>query len=221
MANRDRVIEISKLHKLSHIGSCLTALPIIEEIYARKLPQDRFVLSAGHSHLAHLVVMESEGLINAEENVEKYGIHCDRRAGCDVSTGSLGTGLPIAVGMALADRTKDIYCLVSDGELSEGSCWEALRVAEEQKLGNLILIMNANGYGAYGKVDTQKLLKQLDSFIPGGMVIEENSSSFEKAMAFSKRRDGPSWMLYKTNSDIGTWAVGLQSHYKAADEELK
>ncbi len=158
-----RILQISFDHQLSHIGSCLTALPIIDEIYGEKQEGERFVLSSGHAHLAHLVVMEKYGLLNAEEVVKAHGIHCDRVAGCDVSTGSLGQGLPIAVGMALADRSKNVYCLVSDGELSEGSIWEAIRIMDEQNLTNLKLYINANQWGAYKKIDIstyRKLLMQ-------------------------------------------------------------
>lgn len=195
MNNRERLIEIAKKHQLSHLGSCLTALPIIEEIYAEKKPEEKFVLSAGHAHLAHLVVKEGLGLLNAEEALEKGGIHCDRKVGCDVSTGSLGQGLGIATGMALSDRSKNVYVLVSDGEMSEGSVWEALRVAKEQGLYNLKIYLNANGWGAYGPIDIQQLVIQIEAF---GFPVK----------------------VRLTNSDIGTWAVGLQSHYKVADKDL-
>jgi len=150
---KKRILEISYKQNLSHISSCLTAVDIIAEIYAQKHTDAKFVLSAGHAHLAHLVVMEHYGLVNAEEMLMSKGIHCDRVAGCDVSTGSLGMGLPIAVGMALADRSRYVYCLVSDGELSEGSIWEALRIMKEQNLRNLHLYINFNGWAAYKKTD--------------------------------------------------------------------
>ena len=168
-----RIIEISYELKLSHIGSNLTALDIIKEIYDRKKPDEKFVLSAGHAHLAHLIVMEKYSnkfkqvakditeqlapFVDPEFSVNKYGIHCDRQAGCDVSTGSLGQGLPIAVGMALADRSKNVYCLISDGECSEGSIWEAIRIANEQELNNLYVYCNFNGWGAYKEISINKL----------------------------------------------------------------
>jgi len=196
MNNRERVLEISQKHRLSHIGSCLTALPIIEEIYAKKKPEEKFVLSSGHAHVAHLVVMERLGLGNAEERLERAGIHCDTSVGCDVSTGSLGQGLPIAVGMALADRTKTVYCLVSDGECMEGSIFEALRIAKDQNLTNLKVYLNANGYGAYQAIDTNALVRRIEGF---GFPVE----------------------VRRTDANLGTWAVGLAQHYKPADGELR
>lgn len=153
-----RILEISYGLKLSHLGSCLTALPIIYEIYQHKKGDEKFVLSAGHAHLAHAVVMEHYGIIkDAEQNIRDLGIHCDRAGGCDVSSGSLGHGLPIAVGMALSDRNKNVYALISDGECAEGSIWEALRIADEQKLMNLYVYLNWNGFGAYKEIDPKYL----------------------------------------------------------------
>ena len=193
---RKRIIEICYNHKLSHIGSCLTALPILCEIYAIKKPEEKCILDAGHSHVAHLVVKEALGLLDAEEKLSEFGIHCDRRAGCDVSTGSLGQGLPIATGMALSNRDMDMYCLVSDGGTAEGSFLEALRIAKEQNLTNLKVYLNANGWGAYRAVDTDLLEAQIKAF---GFPVE----------------------IRRTDPSLGNWAVGLAQHYKPADEELR
>src|SRR5438477_597536 len=97
--------------------------------------------------------MEHFGIIkDAAENIDIYGIHCERAGGCDCSTGSLGQGLPIACGMAIADRAKNVYCLISDGECSEGSIAEALRIADENQLENLKVHLNYNGWGAYKEI---------------------------------------------------------------------
>lgn len=169
-----RIIEISYKLKLSHIGSCLSAADIINDIYAKKKPDEKFVLSAGHAHLAHLVVQEKyittddhkhwqrdEKGWDIEHLIEKYGIHCDRRAGCDCSTGSLGHGVGIALGMALADRTKNVYCVISDGECSEGSVWETLRLQTELHVDNLLIICVINGFGAYKEINSMALANKL------------------------------------------------------------
>lgn len=167
-----RIVNISYQMKLSHLGSNLTAVDIIDKIYKIKKPDEKFVLSAGHAHLAHLVVMEDklretgmtqiDGALREynedglpvwipETVIKAFGIHCARKAGCDASTGSLGHGIGIAVGMALSDRTKNVYCLLSDGELAEGSVWEALRIAADNNLRNLKIYINYNGWAAYQK----------------------------------------------------------------------
>jgi transketolase len=146
-----RILEISYKHKLSHLGSCLTALDIIKDIYEIKKPTEKFILSAGHAGLALYVVLEKHTGKSAEDIFLHHGVHPDRCTDCgiDCSSGSLGQGLPIAVGMALADRSKNVYCLISDGECSEGSIHEALRIKKEQVLDNLKVYLNFNGFGAY------------------------------------------------------------------------
>ncbi len=155
-ALKKRIIEISYKHKLSHLGSCLTAVDIIEEIYNTKKPNEPFILSSGHAGLALYVVIEKHEGIDAEDIFNHHGVHPDRCLTCHLycSTGSLGSGLPIAVGMALADRTKNVYCLISDGECSEGSIWESMRIATENKLSNLRVFVNYNGWGAYKEIDS-------------------------------------------------------------------
>ncbi len=158
---KKEIIDISKELGLTHIGSNLTAIDILQKIYSEKKKDEPCILSAGHAHLAHLLVMGEKDI---KHSIKKYGIHCDRRAGCDVSTGSLGHGLPIAIGMALADRSKNIYCLLTDGECSEGSVFESLRIAKEQGLKNLKIYVNANGFGAYKKINIKQLKKQIAGF---------------------------------------------------------
>lgn len=163
-----RIIDISYRLKLGHIGSCLTAVDIIDEIYKIKKPDEEFVLSAGHAHLAHLVVMNQDqwgdDLYPDLDLIGEYGIHCDRQAGCDVSTGSLGHGIGASVGMALADRSKNMYCLLSDGECAEGSVWEALRIRQEQKLDNLKVYINFNNHAAFQKTDLKTIIGMMKLF---------------------------------------------------------
>lgn len=164
-----RVLEISRKKKLSHLGSCLTAVNIIDTAYQMMNDKDIFILSSGHAALAWYVVLEKYMDFDAEELYDKHGTHPNRDVEHDMvcSSGSLGHGLPIAVGMALANRDVNVYCLISDGECSEGSIWEAIRIAAEQKLENLIILVNANGFGAYKQIDLDRLQWML-----GGFVIE-------------------------------------------------
>ena len=159
--NKDRILEISKRLGLSHIGSNLNALPVLEEIYNQN--PFRVVMSNAHAHLAHLVVFDP---LHAEEKI-KYDIHCDRKAGCHASGGSLGHGIGIGIGMALVHRDKEIFVTVSDGSLMEGSEWEALRIANDMKLNNLHIYACLNGYTALAKIDRQKLGSRLKAFFPG------------------------------------------------------
>jgi transketolase len=163
-----RILEISIKHKLSHLGSCFTSLPIIYEIYSKKRPEDKFILSNGHAGLALYVVLEHFYNINAEYLLETHGIHPERDLEnfIDVSTGSLGLGITIATGIALANPNIKIYCMISDGESAEGSVWEALRFIDENNISNIEIHANVNGWAAYKPIDSNKLSQQLKSFLP-------------------------------------------------------
>lgn len=163
-----RLIDITYQERLSHLSSTLSALPIIEEIYAQRKSDEVFILSNGHAGLALYVVLEKYYGFDAVKLLHKHGIHpsrdIDNKLYC--STGSLGSGLPIAVGHAMATPNKNVYCMISDGECAEGSIWEALRFIEDQKLTNLHVYANINGLGAYDAIDTQNLSHRLCAFLP-------------------------------------------------------
>lgn len=191
-----RVIDISYKKKLSHLGSCLTSVRLIDAIYQVKKKEDIFILSSGHAGLALYVVLEKYESQDAEKLFDKHGVHPNRdmEHGIICSSGSLGHGIGIAVGMALADKTRDVYVLTSDGEMAEGSCWEALRIASELRLENLKVMVNANGYSAYQKVDTDLLDLRMQYFYP--------------------------CLVQKTNMyKYPEYLQGLEAHYHALTEE--
>ena len=151
------------------------AVHIIDKIFTVKKPSDPFILSAGHAGLALYVVLEKFDYGNAEKLWKKHGTHPNRdmEHGIWASTGSLGHGIGIAVGMAMADPKQNVYVLMSDGECAEGSVWEALRIASDNRLENLRITVYANGYSAYGKVDVDMLDTRLQMFYPT-LVVRTN-----------------------------------------------
>lgn len=170
ITNKDlkrRIIEISYKHKQAHLGSCLTAVDIIKQIYDTKKPNDKFVLSSGHAALALYVVNESCGGRNAEEVFLHHGVHTDKCEECGLvnSSGSLGHGVGIAVGYALSDRSQNVFVLMSDGEVAEGSVWEALRIARDYDLNNLKTYLNFNGYGAYSATYLEEMPKVTETHV--------------------------------------------------------
>ena len=150
---KQRILEIAKLKGLSHISSCISALPIYEEICQIKKPEDKLLVSGAHSHLAHLVVREKyEGLKNIEDLID-LDIHCNKASGCDFNGGSLGHAIGIGIGMALVDKNRDVYVIITDGSFAEGSEMEALRIARQLNLSNLKVYANFNGFSAVERVD--------------------------------------------------------------------
>jgi len=192
----NRILKLSHKHKLSHIGSCLTASNPIKAIYQTKKPDEPFILSNGHAALALYCVLEEWGFGDAEELYLKHGTHPnrDKEHGIWASTGSLGHGLGIAVGYALSNKTRLVYVMISDGECAEGSIWEALRIAGEQRLENLRIVVLCNGYSALGEVDTDLLEERLKLFYPC-VVVKANLFNY------------PDWLQ------------GLSAHYVVMDDE--
>lgn len=156
-----RIVELSKSYGLSHCGSCLTSCSIIDDIYFMKRRDEPFILSCGHSGLALYCILEEYEGKDAEKLLLKHGVHPNRdlEDGIYCSTGSLGLGLTIALGMALADRSKNVYCLISDGEATEGSIWEVANVMHRYCVNNLKIYLNFNGFSAYSSIDPEMIAR--------------------------------------------------------------
>jgi len=174
-----RIIDISKKWNLSHVGSCLTAVDIIDEIYYTKKHNEPFILSCGHCGLALYVVIEKHFGVDAEDIFACHGPHPDRCLPCKLycSTGSLGHGLPIALGVALANRKRNVYCLISDGEAFEGSIYEAANVIRKYKVDNLKIYINFNSWSAYDKVEDW-MLENLIFLFPHIEIRKTNVEDF-------------------------------------------
>jgi transketolase len=191
-----RIIDITYQEKLSHLSSTLSAWPIIHEIYNEKKEDEVFILSNGHAGLALYCELEHRYGIDPVMLLHKHGIHpgkdLENKLYC--STGSLGSGLPIAVGHALADRTKNVYCLISDGEAAEGSIWESLRFIHVAGLHNLKVYVNINGMSAYEYISEDYLIERLEAFLPSIIIKVSSPRKFP-------------------------FAEGLLTHYKVLSEE--
>ena len=163
-----RLLNICYERQLHHLGSYFSALQIIDQIYSEMDKDDIFILSNGHAVVALYVILEKYYGLDAVELHEKYGDHPKRNEldKLHCSTGSLGMGITVAVGRALANPDRNVYCLLSDGECAEGSVWEALRFAYENKVTNLKLYVNANGWSAYDTVDLDYLENRIKAFHP-------------------------------------------------------
>ena len=197
MINHDlkhRILEISKKLHLAHIGSCLSILPILEEIYSKKNIEDKVILDGAHSHLAHLVVKEAHEkeignilLIDnvqvdsiAEQVIRMFGIHCDIRAGCDASGGSLGHAGGISIGLSIANRHRKVYTIFTDGSISEGSFYEVMRIRNKLKLTNMKCYFNINGYTAVEKIDKKEIVKRIICLCPDAEIrLTTNGKGFE------------------------------------------
>jgi nucleoside-diphosphate-sugar epimerase/transketolase N-terminal domain/subunit len=209
----DRIVELSFRHKLAHLGSCLTMYPILERIFATKAARDIVVLSAGHAGLALYAALERERGVNAEELVDEFGVHPSRdpARGITVSSGSLGSAFLVAVGLALADRSRTVHCLLSDGECAEGTVWEGLQFAKRAALRNLAVHVNVNGYSAYDAVDRDGLEERLRAFCPWIVVHQTTNPDFPHMRGLEGH-----YHVLKSNAEAAALATTVKAAQSAA-----
>jgi transketolase len=166
------ILDQSMRAHVGHIGSALSIADIVATLYAGGLrvltpddpDRDRFVLSKGHAVLAVYAALHLKGWLS-EQELDSYccdgsllGVHPEHELrGVDFSAGSLGQGLSIGAGAALAARlqgsARSVFVLLSDAECNEGSVWEAILFAAHHRLANLIAIVDLNGQQALGYTD--------------------------------------------------------------------
>ena len=171
---RYRVIRTSYLSGTPHLGSCLSCMDLLVYLYWNVLridplrpradDRDRFILSKGHAAPALFQVLAERGFFPVSdleyygEDGSVFGEHPPTPShlpGIEAATGSLGHGLSMGLGMALASRISSIpyhvYVILGDGECNEGSVWEAAMLAAAQKVGNLTVAVDYNKWQATGR----------------------------------------------------------------------
>lgn len=194
----------------AHLGGSFSIIEFLTYIYKKKLKkEDKFILSKSHSSYPLCILLRDKGLkpklTTHLEIDEKNGIHC--------TTGSLGHGLPIATGMAMA-RKKDkkkgnIYVLISDGECQEGTTWESFLISSKHKLDNLIIIVDYNKIQALQRIDEvlplKSLLKKALSFNLDVIDIKNGHSFFEinKKLKNIKKNKKPKVVILNTTKGKG------------------
>jgi len=167
-----RVIEIARSHRdinsHGHIASSLSALPVIVDIYKQfDHKNDVFILSKGHACVAWFAVLESHGF---HPNVMKVHPDIDPANGIPSTTGSLGHGLPTAVGIAYAKKfihaPGHVHVLLGDGECLEGTTWESLNVARRYNLDNLTVHVDDNGWQGSCRCLDPSITKLMNQVFP-------------------------------------------------------
>lgn len=187
---RRRILEVSRGVEAAHVAPAFSCLEIVDCLYHSIMrPQDIFIMSKGHGCLAQYMVLEDLGVLPREsldnfcrpvpdqgpDSFPEIGSHpdYDPDIGIHASTGSLGHGLGIAVGQALAEKMRDsgarVYVLLSDGECQSGSMWEAAMVAANLRLGNLCAVVDFNGWGG---------MERMDAAFPAMMPLTEKFRAF-------------------------------------------
>jgi transketolase len=235
----------------AHIGGAMSVLDILTILYYKFMnvkpeapgweERDRFVLSKGHAGVALASVFADKGYFDREElktynhNNSNFGMHLDKNKvkGLDASTGSLGHGLPIALGMALAATARHqkhlVYVVLGDGECDEGTVWEAAMACSHYKAGNLIAFVDRNGLSIDGSTEEVMALEPFaDKWKAFGFYVQEIdghdmrqlNDAIESAKAVT---DKPSMIICKTVKSCGIkdWENDYKWHYAGLNEEVR
>ncbi len=173
---RHTVLEMCIKAGTGHVTSCFSCVEIMVELFYDKMTEDDvFILSKGQASPLMYAILADQGLIN-EEELWKFatkdgvlGVHLDHHIrGAVITAGSLGHGLGIATGIAKARKIDNkpgiVYALMGDGECYEGSAWEAVMYAGNEKLDNLVVIVDRNGYMVTGQANVSSLEDKFEAF---------------------------------------------------------
>ena len=247
---RKKIIEISYKTKAHHIGSELSCIDILVALYFSVMninastPPDKnrdfFILSKGHAALALYVTLMKKGFFSEDylkkeflSDGGKLGGHPDmnQKLGIEISSGSLGHGLSVGAGIALANK-KDgnqgkAFVLLGDGECNEGMVWEAILFASHQKLDNLMAIIDYNKLQGFGStrdvLNLDPLKKKFESF--GWTTQEVNGHDIKSIINVSKElfkeKHKPNLLIANTikGKGVNSMENRLESHYEVLDEE--
>ena len=251
IANKVRidVIDMVNSARSGHPGGSLSIAEILTVLYFNQMnideknpysqERDRFILSKGHCAPALYSILTEKGYVPREEILKFRKIdgilqgHPDmtKVPGIDMTTGSLGQGLSVANGMALASKMNHegyrVYCLLGDGEIEEGQVWEAAMTANKYKLDNLCAIVDYNGLQIDGTVKEVKGLDDLEgkfrsfgfnTIVTNGNDIEQLIDAFNSAKLCKGK---PSVIIAKTIKGKGVSFMEnrVEWHGKAPNEE--
>jgi transketolase len=217
---RRRILELSQGLSAIHIGGAFSCLELVDTIYfSLKQPNDTFVLSKGHGSAAQYVALEELGILSREDletmckPTGRFGTHPDYGLpGIEASTGSLGHGLAMAMGMALADRLnhvdRTVFVVLSDGELQEGSVWEAMMLAPTLRLTNLIAFVDLNDMQSFGHTSQTHpnfypVLDKARAFGWEAVEIDGHDQAAIYKAVISRQTNSPMMVIAKTTKGKG------------------
>lgn len=255
---RKDVLQVVYESKAGHIGGSLSSMDILTTLYYNVLnvnpnepnnpDRDRFILSKGHIAESLYCILADKGYFNKDKlktyskfNSTLIGHPNIKNPGVEINTGSLGHGLSISVGIALAGKKdkKDykVFTLMGDGEQAEGSIWEAAMSAANYKLDNLVAIVDRNGLQISGATEDVMALEDLSGKWTkfGWNVIKVDGNSIEELLKvfnyIPKVKDKPTMIIAKTIKGKGIsfmennakWHHGVptEEQYVQAMKELE
>ena len=231
----------------SHIGAVLSCVDILAVLYSNIMnyrtanpnweKRDRFILSKGHAGAGVYATLASHGFFPIEKlkdhyiNGSQFSGHVSHKniSGVEFSTGSLGHGLPVATGMALSakmdDRSSRSFVLLGDGELVEGSNWEAIFFAAHHKLNNLIVIIDRNNLQSMGTTENtigiEPIKDKFEAFNWAVESVDGHNHQELTAVLSNKTHTKPLAVIAKTTKGKGVSFMEnrVEWHYKYPNPE--
>ena len=247
---REDVIDVIMSGKAGHIGGDMSVMEILTELYFDQMnvspenmddpDRDKFVMSKGHSVEAYYAVLAKIGFFDREDlvaNFSKFGSKYighpnNKLPGIEMNSGSLGHGLPVCVGMALAGKMNGqdyrVYTVMGDGEVAEGSVWEGAMAASHYKLDNLCAVVDRNRLQISGNTEDvmshDDLHERFFSFgwhvidVADGNDIDQLKAAFEEAKTVKGK---PSMLIANTVKGKGSSVMENKAnwHHKVPNEE--
>lgn len=247
---REHTLDIIMSGKAGHIGGDMSVMEILTELYFDQMnispenmedpDRDKFVMSKGHSVEAYYAVLARKGFFSQEEVVSQFsqfgsqyiGHPNNKLPGIEMNSGSLGHGLPVCVGMALAAKMNGqkcrVYTVMGDGELAEGSVWEGTMAASHYKLDNLCAVVDRNRLQISGNTEDvmahDDLHERFRAFhwhvidVKDGNDIGQLKAAFEEAR---ETKGKPSVLIANTVKGKGSSVMENKAnwHHKVPSEE--
>lgn len=247
---REDTIDIIMSGKAGHIGGDMSVMEILTELYFDQMnispenmddpERDKFVMSKGHSVEAYYAVLAKKGFLDRDdviENFSKFGSKYighpnNKLPGIEMNSGSLGHGLPVCVGMALAGKMNHqdyrVYTVMGDGELAEGSVWEGAMAGSHYKLDNLCAVVDRNRLQISGNTEDvmahDDLHERFASFgwhvidVADGNDIDQLKAAFDEA---KETKGKPTVLIANTIKGKGSSVMENKAnwHHKVPSEE--
>ncbi len=247
---RKDVVDMIIAGKGGHIGGDMSVIDTLISLYFCQMnidpknpedpDRDRFVMSKGHSVEAYYAVLAAKGFLDIKEVTEQFskfgskyiGHPNNKLPGIEMNSGSLGHGLPVCVGMALAGKKKGqnyrVYTVMGDGELAEGSVWEGFMAGHQYKLDNLCAVIDRNRLQISGNTEDvmghDDLHERIRSFgwnvidVADGNDIDQLNAAFEAA---KEVKGQPTAIIANTIKGYGSSVMENKApwHHKVPNEE--
>lgn len=234
---RDEILRVAIPHNAGHIAPSLSCVDILVALYYRIMDKgDRLIFSKAHGAYGLYAILADKGLLPKEEWDNFYIEGKSSLSGCaernagfgiEAGCGSLGHGLPLATGLAFGLKDR-VFCVVGDGELEEGTAWEALQFAKRHKLGNLFVIVDNNGLSAMdflSNIMDEDIPKRFEGFGFSPVFCEGNDAEkVSECIESAKDSDIPKIIIAKTTKGFGLKCMENQPkfHFRVpAKEDLE